>query len=166
MLFAIKEAFWSLGKDFSIKDQNEQPVYRVQGSAFSWNNKLSFEDMRGKQLAQINQKLLSFKPRYEIHIKGKKFAEIIKEWSWLDQKFTLDIPGPNDYTITGSFWQHEFNFERGGKVVATVSKKYLSWTDTYGVEIEEGEDVVAILCTCIVIDQVLHDDSSGAAGIG
>ena len=67
------------------------------------------------------------------------------------------VPGPNDYEITGSFWQHEFSFTRQGREVAQVSKSYWSWTDSYGVQIVDDEDDIAILCTCIVIDQVLHD---------
>ena len=73
-----------------------------------------------------------------------------KFWSW-----------GNDFTITdvieGSFWEHEFEFNRSGRRVASVSKNYWGWTDSYGVNIIEGEDDVSILCTCIVIDQVLHD---------
>jgi len=38
-----------------------------------------------------------------------------------------------------------------------VGKEFFSLTDVYGVEIVDGEDVVSILATCIVIDQVLHD---------
>lgn len=160
MTYRIKEAFWSWGNDFAITDEHGTPVYQVDGAAFSWGDNLSFQDMQGRELAQIKQKLLSFKPRYEIIIDGKPFAEVVKEWSWFKQRFTLDVPGPNDYGITGSFWQHEFTFERSGRTVAEVSKNYWGWTDSYGVNIVEGEDVIAILCSCIVIDQVLHDDDN------
>ena len=157
MIYRIKEAFWSWGDNFTITNQDGQPVYQVKGAAFSWGDKLSFQDMNGHEVAKISQKLMSFKPRYEIFINGDKFAEVVKEWSWFKQKFTLDVPGPNDYSITGSFWEHEFNFERGGRQVASISKAYWGWTDSYGIDIVDGEDDVAILCSCIVIDQVLHD---------
>ena len=51
---------------------------------------------------------------------------ITKEFTWFKSKFTLDVPGPNDYIITGSFWEHEYHFERQGMTVATVSKKFWS----------------------------------------
>ena len=89
------------------------------------------------------------------------FAEVVKEHSWFKQKFLLDVPGPNDYEIEGSFWMHEFEFTRHGKTVARVQKKVWDWRDSYGVEIDDGEDEVAILCACIVIDQVLHNESNG-----
>jgi uncharacterized protein YxjI len=152
-----KEEFWSWGNDFTITDEKGIGRFRVDGQAFSWGDKLSLQDMQGNELAFISQKLLSLRPCYQILIKGSVFAEVVKEFSWFDQKFTLDVPGPNDYEIDGSFWQHEFEFNRSGRRVASVSKDYWGWTDSYGVNIVDGEDDVSILCCCIVIDQVLHD---------
>lgn len=156
MRYIIKQKFWFLGDKFTIKDENEKDVYRVDRKTFSWGAKLSFQDMNGNELVFISQKMLSWKPRYEIYKDGQKFAEVIKEFSWLKRKFTLDVPGPNDYIITGSFWDHKYRFERKGSEVAWVSKKYWSCSNTYGIEIIDGEDDIAILATCIVIDLLCH----------
>jgi uncharacterized protein YxjI len=40
--------------------------------------------------------------------------------------------------------------------VAEVSKRWFSWTDTYGVEVADGEDPVLILASAVVIDMVCH----------
>ena len=160
MIYRIKEKFWSFGNDFAITDQQGVPQFHVDGAAFSWGDQLSFQDTSGNELAFIRQKLMSFKPRYQIVINGNVFAEVIKEWSWFNKVFTLDVPGPNDYTIEGKFWQHEYEFNRGGRMVARASKNFWGWTDSYGVDIVDGEDSLSILCTCIVIDQVLHDGGS------
>ncbi len=157
MRYAIKERFWSWGNDFYIHNEDKQPVFFVDGEAFSWGNKLSVQDMEGNELAFISQKLLSWKPKYEIYRNGRLFAEVVKEFSWLNQKFTLDVPGPNDYSVEGSFWRHDYSFSRRGRVVAKVAKEYWTWADTYGIDIVDGEDDISILCTAIVIDQVLHD---------
>ncbi|MGB3617374.1 MAG: LURP-one-related family protein [Catalinimonas sp.] len=158
MQYRIKERFWSLGDNFYIENEAGERAYRVKGKVFSWGDKLSFQDAHGEELAFISQKLISLRPKYTISRGGETFAEVTKEFTWLRRKFTLDVPGPNDYTITGSFWEHEFEFVRSGQTVATVSKRLVSLRDSYGVKIAPGEDEVAILCTCIVIDQVLHDD--------
>ncbi|MCA9200892.1 MAG: hypothetical protein KDA87_25310, partial [Planctomycetales bacterium] len=89
---------------------------------------------------------------------GSLFAEVVKKFSWFNKSFTLDVPGPNDYSIEGKFWLHDYEFFRAGHTVARVSKAYWAWTDTYGIDIIDGEDDVAILCAAIVIDQVLHDE--------
>ncbi|PCJ63078.1 MAG: hypothetical protein COA79_02895 [Planctomycetota bacterium] len=160
MIYKIKEKFWAWGNDFRITDRDGEDMYFVDGKAFSWGDKLSFQDMQGNELAFISQKLLSWKPRYQIIINGRVFAEVLKEWTWFNKKFTLDIPGPNDYEIDGSFWEHEFIFKRRGRKVASISKAYWGWTDSYGIEINDDEDDVSILCACIVIDQVLHDEKN------
>lgn len=164
MLYKIKEKFWSLGDSFTITDKDDRECYLVKGKAFSWGNDLRMDSPDGKEVALIKQKLLSWKARYQIIIDEKVFAEVTKEMSWFKQKFLLDIPGPNDYTIEGSFWEHEFTFSRKNKTVATVTKNLWGWSDAYGVDIIEGEDDVAILSACIVIDQVLDDKNSSAAG--
>lgn len=158
MRYAMKEKFWSWGDDFHVHDGNNQPKYFIDGQAFSWGSKLSFQDMSGNELAFISQKMLSWMPKYEIYRDGRLFAEVVKEFSWFSKKFTLDVPGPNDYSIEGSFWDHEYQFIRGGRIVAQVSKEFFAWSDTYGIDIIDGEDEVSILSCVVVIDQVLHDD--------
>ncbi len=157
MRYQIKQKAFSLGDQYMIRDAQGEPAFKVEGKVFSWGDSLSFRTAAGAELARIEQKLFSWKPTYRIHRDGELFAEVIKEWTWLYKQFTLDVPGPNDYTIDGSFWEHEYAFTRGGRQVAAVSKKFWSWADTYGVDIIDGEDDQAILATCIVIDLVLHD---------
>jgi uncharacterized protein YxjI len=158
MIYRIKEKFWGFGDTFNIVNDQGQKCYVVKGKAFSWGDKLSFQDPDGNELAFISQKVLSFRPRYRIYVAGNLFAEVNKEFSWFSKKFTLDVPGPNDYSIDGSFWRHNYTFTRKSRNVAVVSKELWGWTDSYGVDISDGEDVVSILCACIVIDQVLADD--------
>lgn len=157
MLYQIKEKFWSFGAEFSILDAVGRPAFWIKGKAFSWGDQLSFQSVNREELAYISQKVFSLQPRYQIYREGRLFAEVVKEFTWFNKEFTLDVPGPNDYTITGSFWHHDYTFSRSGRVVARVGKEFFSLTDVYGVEIVDGEDVVSILATCIVIDQVLHD---------
>ncbi len=158
MRYLMKERFWGFGDDFKIQDDAGNDVFFVDGKAFSLGDKLSFQDMNGNELAFISQKLLSLKARYEIHRDGQLFAEVAKEWTFFKDKFTVDVPGPNDYTVTGSFFEREFNFERQGRTVARVSKSFFSFTDCYGVDIVPGEDDITILATAVVIDLVCHPD--------
>lgn len=159
MQYQLRQKILAWGDDFTIRDGSGDPVYFVDGKVFSWGDKLSFQDYSTREeVAFISQKMLSIKPRYEIHRDGALFAHVVKEWSWFKAKFTLDVPGPNDYEITGSFWDREYTFERRGRVVASVSKRFFSLTDTYGVDIIAGEDDVTILATCVVVDLVCHDE--------
>jgi uncharacterized protein YxjI len=70
----------------------------------------------------------------------------------------VDVPGPDDLEAEGSFLDHEYAFTRSGNVVATVSKRWFSWADSYGVDIADGEDDVLILASTVVIDMICHGD--------
>jgi uncharacterized protein YxjI len=152
-----------MGDDFTIRDDAGNDVFFVDGKAFSMGHKLSFQDMQGNELAYIEQKLMSFKKRYEVYRGGHLFAEVVKEVSFFKDKYTVDIPGPNDYEVSGKFWDHEYAFIRSGRQVAEVSKKHFSFADSYGVTIADGEDDITILATAIVIDLVKQDEKKRSA---
>jgi len=155
----MKQKFWSWGDDFIIRDENGGDAFIVDGRAFSWGDKLSFQDIGGNELAFIRQKLLTWGPTYEIEVHGKLVAVVKKKFfTLLRCKFTVDVPGPDDLEAQGSFLDHEYAFERQGREVAQVSKRWFSWTDTYGVDIAADEDDVLILATAVVIDMVCHHD--------
>src|SRR5215207_2918467 len=159
MRYVLKQKFWSWGDDFRIRDERDQDVFLVDGRAFSWGDKLSFQDASGNELAFIRQKLLSWGPTYEIESQGRLLAVVKKElFTFFRCKFTVDVPGPDDLEARGDFLDHEYSFERGGRQVANVSKHWFKLTDTYGVEIEGGDDVL-ILASAVVIDMVCHQES-------
>ena len=62
-MYLMKQKLWALGDDFTIKDNDRQDVFFVDGKAFSIGDKLSFQDMSGNELAFISQRVLSFKLR-------------------------------------------------------------------------------------------------------
>jgi uncharacterized protein YxjI len=116
--------------------------------------------MEKNELAYIKQKLLSLAKTYEIYRAGKLAAVVRKSlFTFFHCTFTVDVPGPNDLVAEGSFTDHEYTFTRGDEPVATVSKKWFTFADTYGVEIADGEDDVLILASTVVIDMACHPDS-------
>ena len=116
------------------------------------------QDMQAREVAFIAQRLLSWGPTYEIHRGGQHYATVKKKlFTLLRCKFEVDVPGPDDLEAQGDFLDHEYVFSRHGRSVAAVSKKWFSWTDTYGVDVGPGEDDVLILASAIVIDLVCHD---------
>jgi uncharacterized protein YxjI len=160
MRYVMKQKLFSWGDDFRIKNEAGQDVFFVDGRAFSLGHKLSFQDLSGNELAFIRQKLLSWGPTYEITRGGQLLAVVRKQLFTLFRcKFTVDVPGPDDLEAQGSFLDMEYTFERGGRRVAEVSKRWFNWTDTYGVDVGEGVDEVLILAATVVIDMVCHADS-------
>lgn len=162
MRYLLRQDLISFGDDFTIKNEAGQPVFQVDGKAFTvLREKLAFEDMQGQELAFIRERLIALTPSYEILRNGEVAAVVKKDLINLFRcGFTVDVPGPDDLEAQGSLLDHEYTFTRGSRTVATVSKRWFSFTDTYGVEIEPGEDPVLILASTVVIDMICHADES------
>ena len=159
MRYVMSQKFFSLADSFTIRDENERDVFLVKGKVFSFGDKLSFQDMDGNELVYIDQRLLNWSPTYELWRGGDLLAVVKRElFSFIHHRFTVDVPGPDDLEAEGDFLDHEYTFTRGDSVVATVSKKWFSWTDTYGIDVADGEDPVLILASAVVVDMVCHGD--------
>jgi uncharacterized protein YxjI len=159
MRYLMRQKLFCWGDDFTIQDESGQDVFFVDGKVFSLGNQLSFQDMQGNELASIRQKLLAWGPTYEIHSQGQLRAIVKKAvFTLFHCSFSVDVPGLGDLEARGDFTDHEYQFERAGDTVATVSKRWFSWTDSYGVEIAEGEDDILILASTVVIDMACHEE--------
>jgi uncharacterized protein YxjI len=156
--FEMKEKLFSLSGRYLVRDEAGQERYQIVGKMLSVGDKLSFRDGGGNELAVIHQKLLSLAPAYEI-VRGGKVVAVVKKalFNVLRMHFTVDVPGPDDLEATGDIFGREYVFKRKDQVVATVSRKWFSVTDTYGVEVTDGEDDVLVLASAVVIDRLSHE---------
>ena len=159
MRYVMREKILSWGDDFTIKDADGRETYKIDGKVFSFGDKLSFQDLEGTELVRIEQKLLSIGPQYSI-IRGDETVAVVKKhlFTLLHARFTVDVPGPDDLEAKGNFLEHNYVFERGSREVARASKKWVSLSDTYSIDIDEGQDDVLILASAVVIDLVSHPD--------
>jgi uncharacterized protein YxjI len=158
MIYQMKQRLFAFGDDFHIKDEAGNNVFFVDGKVFTLGDKLSFQDTQNNELAFIKQRLLAWGPTYEIH-RNEKVAAVVKKhlFTFLRYRFSVDVPGPDDLEVEGDFLAHEYTFTRSGRPVAQVSKRWIALGDSYGVNIEPGEDDVLILASTVVIDMVLDD---------
>jgi uncharacterized protein YxjI len=61
----------------------------------------------------------------------------------------------------GNITDHEYEVTSNGDTVATISKRWFSIRDTYGVAVAPGQDDVLILAAAVCIDEMSereHDD--------
>ena len=157
MRYLMKQKFFSWADSFTIKDEAGIDVFFVDGQVFSFGDQLSFKDPHGNELASIKQQVFSWGPTYNIYKGDQLYAVVKKElFTFFNCRFSVDVPGPNDLEAEGDFLDHEYVISRGGEAIARVSKQWFSLSDTYGVEVADGEDDVLILASAVVIDMACH----------
>jgi uncharacterized protein YxjI len=152
-VYLIKEKFFGLGDDFEITDDDGRAVYRVDGKVFTLRGRLVIEQPGVGEVASVERHLVALRPTYAITIGGEKAADVRKHFfTPFRDKFTIDIPGPDDLEVTGNLLDHEYRIERGGDTVATASKRWFTLRDTYGVQVAEGEDHLLLLAAVLALD--------------
>jgi len=138
-----------------IKDEWGNDVFYANAKSYSLTRHLGFIDLRtGIEIASIKEKLHLGMPKFNIIIGGVKFATVSQKFTLLHPKFVVQALNGTT-TITGDWTAHSFTFQRGNRLVASVSKEGCSSSDTYHVTIQPGEDVIFILACCIIIDKCL-----------
>jgi uncharacterized protein YxjI len=153
MRYLIRERFFRLGEDSDITDESGRPVLQVDGKVFSLRDRLVLRDPAGNEVAQVQHRIVALRPTYEIAVGGREVAAVRKHFfTPFGDRFTIDIPGPDDLEMEGNLFDHEFAIRRGDRTVATVSKRWFTLRDTYGVEIAPGEDDLLILAGVLALD--------------
>ena len=158
MKLAIKQHVFSLKEAFSVMDEDGDPIYEVSGKLLSLGHKLTVRDMEGEEVAYVHQKLLSLVPKYFIEESGREEVELKGHITLFKPHYTLELDGEK-WEIRGDFLGHEYEMKRGKEVVATVTKKWLSWGDTYLLDVEEDAQTVTALGVMLAIDCVEADQN-------
>jgi uncharacterized protein YxjI len=160
-VYVIRERFFALGDDFDITDEDGRVVLHVDGKVLSLRNRLVLEDLQGREVASVHRHLVSLRPTYEITIGDQPAAAVRKHFfTPFRDRFTIDVPGPDDLEVAGDLLDHEFSISRGGREAAQVSKRWLSFHDTYAVRIADGEDHLLILASVLAVDLALAREES------
>ena len=151
-MYVIRERLFHLGEDSDITDEAGQPVLRVDGKVLSLHHRLILRDPAGREAGQVHRKLAALRPAYEITVGGKDVAEVRKHlFTPFGERFTIDVHG-GGMQIGGDLLSHEFTIARDGQTVATISKRWLSMTASYAVEVAPGEDDLLILASVLALD--------------
>ena len=158
--YKIRQKIFSIGDDFWIEDQEGRRVFKVDGKALRLRKTLIFEDMSGNRLCQIQERWLPIRETMAIDgPDGEQIAVVKKALiAPLRDRWSVNVKNGPDLDVQGNILDHEYTIKDGWNKIAEVSKKWLSFTDTYSVEIDSGQNDILILAVAVAIDMMAHDD--------
>jgi uncharacterized protein YxjI len=107
-------------------------------------------------LAKIQEKMLRVKDSMEVEELGDERIAMVKKAliTPVRERWTVNVKGGPDLEVQGNILDHEFTIGEGRDKIAEVSKKWFRIRDTYGVEIDAGQDDALILAVTVCIDQM------------
>ena len=156
----IKQKVFSWKDRFTVWDEYGNDRYYVEGELFSWGKKLHITDVQGNEVAFIRQKVFSFLPRYFVAVNDVDVAEIVKEFTFFKPKYRIE--GMN-WDVDGDFWNHNYTVCRAGIPVVSIQKEWMTWGDSYELDIANPADEIPALAVVLAIDCVMAQQQAAAA---
>ena len=157
MKLYMKEKFLSLHDRFAIRDENGWEKYFVEGEFLSLGKKLHLLNVHGEEVSFIQQKLFTLMPCYTVSVRGREVAQIRKEFTLFFQRYVIDGLG---WEIEGNVWAHEYEIRRNGRPIVSISKEWLTWGDSYVLDILDPADEILALAVVLTIDCVAEAGSN------
>jgi uncharacterized protein YxjI len=153
--YRMREKMFAIGDDFWIENEQGERAFKVDGKALRIRDTLALEDPSGNELFTVQEKKLHIRDTMEVERGGHTVATVKKALiTPLRERFSVEVEGGEDMEAKGNIVDHEYKIERGGDKVAEVSKRWFRIRDTYGIEIESGQDEALILAVTVCIDQM------------
>ena len=153
MKLYIKEKVFTWGDQFTVKDEYGNDKYIVEGEVLTWGKKLHVYDMDGNEVAFIKQEVWSFLPTYYVFCGDRQVAEIKKEFSFLFPRYSIEGLG---WEIEGRFMAHDYEITKNGHSIVTISKEWMTWGDSYELDITDPADEIVALAVVLTIDCVVE----------
>jgi uncharacterized protein YxjI len=156
--YRLREKLFSIGDDYWIDTEDERHAFKVNGKALRIRSTFVLESPAGEELFKIQERKLSIRDKMVVERGGEHVATIKKALiTPLRERFNIDLADGGEMTAKGNIVDHEYEIERDGRTVATISKRWFRVRDTYGIEIAPGQDDALVLAVAVCIDEMSHD---------
>ncbi len=158
--YQLRQQMLTIGDDFWIENDRGEKVYKIDGKALRVRNTLLMEDRSGREVAKIQERMLRVKDSMEIEDASGKRVGMVKKAliTPIRERWVVKIKDGPDLDVQGNILDHEYSIGEGRAKVAEVSKKWFRIRETYGVEVEAGQDDAVILMIAIAIDDMAHPE--------
>lgn len=155
----MKQKIVSLSGKYTVMDAEQQPAYYVEGSFLKIPKTFTILDPSKNEVALITKKVFSFLPKFFVEVNGREVLTIKKEFSFFKARYTIDAAA---IEVRGNWWDMTFEVLQQGTVVGSVQKKWLSWGDSYEVQVADEEMEAIIIAIVVAIDCVKADQAASA----
>jgi uncharacterized protein YxjI len=150
--YRMRERIFDIGEDLTVEDDRGRPAFRVDGKVLTLRKTFVLEDLDGRPLATIREPLVSLRDTVVIERPGQPTATVKHALlSLLRKRYHVELPG-EDLEVEGNIIGHEYTITRGRGTVARISKGWFQIRDSYGIEVEPGEDPALMLSIAVALE--------------
>lgn len=156
----IKNKLISLGGSSDILNENQEPVFRVEGKVVTFTRTKEMFDMENKLLYTIRNRYFNFLSDkvYVYNAEGVKVATLKKNKFSFNLKYQI-LDTESEMSIEGKFFKGVSNIIKNGETVATITRDFSILNDAYILEAED-KDIAFYTALVIAFDNMLDQKDS------
>ena len=156
--YEMRQGLIGFGDDFWVRDDAGQKVFKVDGKSLRARDTFILKTADGEEVCKIQERALRIKDSMAIESPDGQKLAVVKQ-ALIDpvsDRWTVKLKG-KDLEVKGNILNYEYSIQQGRNKIAEVSKKWFRLTDSYGVEIEPGQDDALILAVTVAVDAMAHN---------
>lgn len=161
MKYRIQERIFSLTANFWIEDEAGNRVFYVDAQALSLREAFELRQANGELRAVISQKPFAMRETMKIEDAAGGVLATVKQahFSPIKHRYEIALADGSRLEAVGNFVDKDWHIEGGhGRVVGRISRKWFHIRDTYGVEVEPGEDDALVIAIAVGIERIREDE--------
>lgn len=151
MKLLIKQRVLTWANTYDIYDEWGNKKYFVKAEAFKIGHNIHVYDIHNKEIALIEERIISITPTYEIEVKGEKVGCIEKKFKFFDVKPEYDVDF-NGWHVKGDFLGWNYEVYQDEHAIIKIKKELLHWGDTYVIDFKNSADELYGMLLVISID--------------
>ncbi|WP_322200699.1 LURP-one-related/scramblase family protein [Acutalibacter intestini] len=149
MKLLFKQRFFSWLDSYDIYYEDGSVAYVVKGQ-LSWGHCLKIYDPYGNEVGMVQEKVLTWLPKFELYVGGQYLGCISKEFTFFKPRYNIEC---NGWQVEGNWTEWDYRvLGPQGDLVAVVSKELWNWTDTYTIDVAFPDDALYALMLVLAID--------------
>lgn len=149
MKLLFKQRFFSWLDSYDIYYEDGSTAYTVRGQ-LSWGHCLKIFDPYGQELGMVQERVLTWLPKFELYLDGQYIGCISKELSFFKPRYNIEC---NGWHVEGDWLEWDYQvLGPQGDLIARVSKEVWNWTDTYTIDVAFPDDALYALMLVLAID--------------
>jgi uncharacterized protein YxjI len=159
MRYLVRQRIFSFAASFWITDEEGNEVFHVDGHALQLKKTFELTDRAGNVLAMIRQQLFRLRAAMDVERDGAVIATVSRAMlSPFRHRYDVTLGDGSRWEAQGNFSDMNWELTAADRVVGRISRQWFAVRDTFGVEVEPGEDAALVIAVAICIDRLREEE--------
>lgn len=160
--YKVKQDMLNLSGDYHVTDDKDKEVYLVDHALIAVRKSLVFKDAKGAEVCSIKEPMMTMADEMNIEDADGKMVATARRKGKKEPKYSVAFRNGPEIIVDGDVPGKDFRIKVEDETLADVNKSMFTIADSYGVEVQHGEDDALVLAAVVVLD-ILSTSGKGVA---